>query len=142
MLTIDVEREELPFGDRSFDCVIYGDVLEHLVDPWAVLRAHRRLVGEGGTILVSTPNVAYWRVVADLLRGRWEYRDYGTMDATHLRFFTRPTLVRLCEQAGFRVAAVHTPIPRASKSNLVNRLTGGRLEHLLVWRYVIEATPA
>jgi methionine biosynthesis protein MetW len=142
VLVTDVETEKLPFADGEFDCIIYGDVLEHLVDPWAVLRTHRRLAAEGATIIVSTPNIGYWRVIVDLLRGRWEYRSYGTMDATHLRFFTRRSLVQLCEQAGLRVVRVHTSVPRSSKSGLLNRLTRGRLEHLLVWRYVIEATPA
>jgi methionine biosynthesis protein MetW len=142
VLTVDVEADELPFADGEFDCIIYGDVLEHLVDPWAVLRAHRRLAADGATVIVSTPNIGYWRVIVDLLCGRWDYRSYGTMDATHLRFFTRRSLVQLCEQSGFRVVRVHTSVPRSSKSGLLNRLTGGRLEHLLVWRYVIEATPA
>jgi methionine biosynthesis protein MetW len=142
VLTVDVEANELPFADGEFDCIIYGDVLEHLVDPWAVLRAHRRLAAAGATVLVSTPNIGYWRVIVDLLRGRWEYRSYGTMDATHLRFFTRHSLVQLCEQAGLRVVRVHTSVPRNSKSGLLNRLARGRLEHLLVWRYVVEATTA
>jgi predicted kinase len=117
-------------------------VVEHLIDPWAVLRAHRRFAADGATVIVSTPNIGYWRVIGDLLRGRWEYRSCGTMDATHLRFFTRRSLVQLCEQAGLRVVRVHTSVPRNSKSGLLSRLTGGRLEHLLVWRYVVEATPA
>jgi methionine biosynthesis protein MetW len=142
VLTLDVEFDELPFADGEFDCIVYGDVIEHLVDPWAMLRAHRRLAADGATVIVSTPNIGYWRVVVDLLRGRWEYRSYGTMDATHLRFFTRRSLVRLCEQAGLHVVRVHTSVPRNSKSGLLNRLTGGRLEHLLVWRYIVEATPA
>lgn len=142
VLSVDVEAAELPFPDGSFDCLVYGDVLEHLVDPWRVLREHRRLVRPGGRVIVSVPNVGYWRVVADLARGRFEYAAYGTLDATHLRFFTGATLERLCEQAGLRVIRVETGLPPRSLSGLLDRLTHGRLAHLLVWRYVVVAEPA
>jgi methionine biosynthesis protein MetW len=139
VLTCDIETSELAFTDGTFDCIVYGDILEHLIDPWALLRAHRRLVRAGGKIIVSMPNIGYWGVIRDLLRGRWEYTTFGTMDATHLRFGTLKTISGMCEQAGFRVVAVHTSVPINSKSGLFNRLTRRRFEHLLVWRYVLEA---
>lgn len=139
VVTVDLDRAELPFPPGSFDCIVYGDVLEHLVDPWGVLRAHRPLLRTGGVVLVSIPNVAYWRVAADLLRGRFEYRGAGSLDATHLRFFTRRSIVALCEQAGLEVERVVTSVPPGTRSDLLNRVTGGRLEHLLVWRYVVVA---
>jgi methionine biosynthesis protein MetW len=142
VLTLNVETDEVPLGDASFDYIVYGDVVEHLVDPWAVLRAHRRLLRDSGSIVVSTPNIGHWPVILDLLRGKWEYRDYGTMDGTHLRFFTRRSLQRLCEQAGYRVTRINTTVPPRSMAGLFNRLTGRRLEHLLVWRYTVVATPA
>lgn len=142
VITCDIETSELPFPDGSFDCIVYGDILEHLVDPWALLRAHRRLLRESGTVIVSMPNIGYWGVIRDLLRGRWEYTSFGTMDATHLRFGTLRTIRGMCEQAGLRVEAVHTSVPERSKAGLFNRLTRRRLEHLLVWRYILEARPA
>lgn len=138
VVSCDIETEELPFPDESFDCLVYGDVLEHLVDPWAVLQSHRRLVKPGGSVLVSIPNVAYWRVVLGLLRGRFEYASHGTLDATHLRFFTRAGIEQLCGQAGLDVVRVHTSLGNG-KSARLNRLAHGRLEHLLVWRYVVVA---
>jgi methionine biosynthesis protein MetW len=142
VLTLNVETDDVPHADASFDYIVYGDVLEHLVDPWAVLRAHRRLLRDTGSIIVSTPNIGYWPVIADLLRGKWEYRDYGTMDGTHLRFFTRTSLQQLCEQAGYRITQINTTVPPRSRAGFFNRLTGRRLEHLLVWRYTVVATPA
>lgn len=141
VLTCDIETSELPFADQSFDCIVYGDILEHLIDPWALLRAHRRLVHEDGKIIVSMPNIGYWGVIRDLLRGHWEYTTFGTMDATHLRFGTLKTITGMCEQGGFRVISVHTSIPRRSKAGFFNRLTRQHFEHLLVWRYVLEARP-
>jgi methionine biosynthesis protein MetW len=139
---LDVEREPLPFDDGSFDCIVYGDVLEHLVDPWRVLHEQRRLLVADGIAIVSIPNIAFWHVVLDLVRGRWEYTTHGTLDSTHLRFFTRRSIEELLAQAGFRVERVATPITPGGKSWWLNRLSGGRLEHLLVWRYVFVVRAA
>jgi SAM-dependent methyltransferase len=141
VVVADIERDALPFEDASFDCIVYGDILEHLVDPWTTLLEQRRLLTSTGAVIVSIPNVAYWRNVLDVLRGRWEYTPSGMLDATHLRFFTWRGTRQLVEQAGYRVEQVKTPIVRGSKSWLLNRITRGRLEHLLVWRYVVFARP-
>ena len=142
VVVADVERDRLPFEDASFDCIVYGDVLEHLTDPWTTLAGQRRLLSAGGAVIVSIPNVAYWRNVLNILRGRWEYTESGMLDATHLRFFTWSGIEQLLEQAGYRIERVKTPIAHGSKSWLLNRITRRRLEHLLVWRYVVVARSA
>ena len=141
VLCLDVEKTSLPFPGQTFDCLIYGDILEHLIDPWAVVRDHRRLLKPDGFMLLSIPNVAYWRVLLDLLRGRWDYAPSGTLDATHLRFFTLRSIGALCRGAGLEASKVHTSLPAGGKSHWLNRLTAERLEHLLVWRYIVEARP-
>ena len=89
-----------------FDVVMSSDVLEHTVDPAAVLDDFRKALKPGGLLLISVPNVAHWSVRANLLRGRFRYEEYGIMDATHLRWFTRETLLTLLERAGFTPEAV------------------------------------
>jgi 2-polyprenyl-3-methyl-5-hydroxy-6-metoxy-1,4-benzoquinol methylase len=103
----DVATIELPYAPGSFDCLIYCDVLEHLVDPWATLARHRPLLAPGGTLLVSLPNVQFVGVIAGLLRGRWEYRQRGIMDRTHLRFFTRRSAAAMIACAGYTLTAAH-----------------------------------
>ncbi len=103
----DAAALDLPYLPGSFDCLIYSDVLEHLVDPWAMLARHRPLLAPGGTLLVSLPNVQFIGVIAGLLRGRWEYRRRGIMDRTHLRFFTRRSAWAMIVGAGYGVAAAH-----------------------------------
>lgn len=88
-------------GER-FDLVIFGDVLEHLPDPAATLRAARAALAPDGRILVSLPNVAHWTIRAKLLLGRFDYRPTGIMDVTHLRFYTRRSAVLMFEAAGCR----------------------------------------
>lgn len=100
-----------PFAldDRAplFDCIVFNDVLEHMVDPWSALRASHVLLSPGGTIVASIPNVRYVRTLFDLvLRGDWTYTNAGVLDRTHLRFFTRRTAVRLLEETGFQVEHV------------------------------------
>lgn len=141
VVVADIEKDPLPFADGSFDCIVYGDILEHLVDPWTTLHSQRRLLTPAGAVVVSIPNVAYWRNVLDILRGRWEYTASGTLDATHLRFFTWAGIEQLLDQAGYRVERVKTPLVRGGKAWILNRITRGRLEHLLTWRYVVVARP-
>ncbi len=61
-----------------------------MADPIAALRGYRHFLAPGGRVLVSVPNVAVWNVRFGLLFGRFEYTPTGTLDRTHLRFFTRP----------------------------------------------------
>ena len=78
---VDVERDPLPFAlDRPFDCIIYGDVLEHLSDPWFVIRRHAELLSDDGTILICVPNIEHWSFAHRLLRGEWHYDPDGLMD--------------------------------------------------------------
>ncbi len=96
----------------AFDAIVYGDVLEHLTDPLPVLVGLNRTLAAAGRVVVSVPNVAHLWVRLQLLLGRWEYDDRGILDRTHLRFFTRRTLVRFLGDAGLEVTDLaSTPVP-------------------------------
>jgi SAM-dependent methyltransferase len=98
---VDVEIDPLPFKlERSLDCVIYGDVLEHLRDPWAVLRRHAEALSDDGVILVCVPNMEHWSFAERLLRGTWDYEAAGLFDETHLRWFRLDTLRQGMEAIG------------------------------------------
>lgn len=85
---------------EQFDAVTFGDVLEHLRDPVAVLRSAVRLLKPSGVVAISLPNVAHGDVRMALLQGRFPYSDTGLLDRTHLRFFTRDTVKDLVRDAG------------------------------------------
>lgn len=86
---------------RSFCCLIFADVLEHLIDPWTVLQSLTRLLRPGGSVITSIPNVRHHTTLLALgLGGRWPYRNRGIHDRTHLRFFTRKNIVELLAGAG------------------------------------------
>lgn len=133
---------ELPPG--RFDCVTLNDVLEHLVDPAALLAAVRPLLAPQGRVVVSLPNVRYFHNVVDLaLRGRWEYTDEGICDRTHLRFFTRASMIALLEDRGFRVETIRGINPTGAASfRLFNLLTLGRFRDMRWLQFALAATPA
>lgn len=97
----------LPVGEQAvYDMLLFGDVLEHLVHPERVLAALLPSVKPGGRVLVSLPNIGFAVNRITHLLGRWDYRDYGILDRTHLHFYTKRTMVALFENAGLRVTRV------------------------------------
>ena len=100
----DVETVVSRLPESHFDCVVFADILEHLVDPWTAVKRYARLLKPDGVIVASIPNVRNFALLASLIvRGRWTYRDHGLLDRTHLRFFTRTEIARLFEDAGFDI---------------------------------------
>jgi 2-polyprenyl-3-methyl-5-hydroxy-6-metoxy-1,4-benzoquinol methylase len=89
-------------SDR-FDLISFNDVLEHVIDPWQMLRDTALWLNPGGKVLAAIPSIQFAPIVWRLIRGRWDYLDYGTLDRTHLRFFTRATMVEMFEETGYRV---------------------------------------
>jgi len=87
--------------ERKFDWIMAADVLEHTPDPKTTLSFYRRYLKPDGRLIVSLPNVAVWDNRLRLLFGRFDYRDSGVMDRTHLRFFTFRTARELVSEAGF-----------------------------------------
>jgi 2-polyprenyl-3-methyl-5-hydroxy-6-metoxy-1,4-benzoquinol methylase len=88
---------------RRFDVIIFADVLEHLAWPIGVLRAYLDLLKDGGSVIVSLPNVGLWSVRLNLLLGRFRYEETGVLDRTHLRFFTRRSAREMLESTGLEV---------------------------------------
>lgn len=88
---------------EEFDVVLFADVLEHLKQPADVLRRVRPFVAENGVVVASIPNIAHASVRLALLGGEFRYREWGLLDDTHLRFFTRASIQDLLEETGYVV---------------------------------------
>jgi SAM-dependent methyltransferase len=97
---VDVEQMAQPFGWQRFDCIIYGDSLEHLRDPWWLLANHAGLLNPGGVIAICVPNVEHWSFVHRLLTASFDYQDNGLLDLSHLRWFTIDTMQAALRKAG------------------------------------------
>lgn len=110
----------LPLSPGSFDTVLFGDVLEHLVHPERALAGARGLLKRTGFVVVSVPNVAHYSVRLRLIAGRFTYTPDGLLDATHLRFFTRRSIFALARSSGFSV--VRYDVTQGSPLRLVGHL--------------------
>ena len=107
----DIEQFDFPYRDE-FDFILFADVLEHLRDPASVLSRSLKSLKPTGDIIISVPNVANIAVRLGLLFGRFDYKDRGILDRTHLRFFTLETLKKLLDECACRRRAIApTPIP-------------------------------
>ena len=103
----NIETLTLPFKEKRFDCILFADVLEHLIDPLTVLKKTRKLLRANGTVIASIPNVQYLGLVNQLVEGNWTYQDEGILDRTHLRFFTYHEIVKLFDEAGYRISSTN-----------------------------------
>jgi 2-polyprenyl-3-methyl-5-hydroxy-6-metoxy-1,4-benzoquinol methylase len=96
----------LPFEDESADVVLAGEILEHVVDTESFLREIHRVLAPGGAIVLSTPNILWWKYRVKLLAGRYpdalEYRTRHGDDFGHVRVFAPGPLRELLEETGFR----------------------------------------
>lgn len=101
----DVESLTTAQFDHLFpsDCWIFGDCLEHLKDPWSLLRKIRASIDPDGCVLVCMPNAQHWGVQLRLLSGQFRYEDSGLLDRTHLRWFTRTTMLEMFQETGWAV---------------------------------------
>ncbi len=94
------------FPNQKFDVAVFGDVLEHLRNPWKVLEDTKNILEPGGYVVASIPNIAHGAVRLALLQGKFEYTQFGILDNTHLRFFTKKTIEDLFETTGYSVKAI------------------------------------
>jgi predicted TPR repeat methyltransferase len=101
VVVADLER--LRILPSEVDAIVLADVIEHLRNPAAALQLVRRALKDDGRVYISVPNIANITVRLGLLFGVFEYRDRGILDHTHLRFYTKRTIRREIENAGFRI---------------------------------------
>ncbi|WCM52916.1 class I SAM-dependent methyltransferase [Pseudomonas sp. WJP1] len=104
-MNIETACADLLAGDLAADCWVFGDVLEHLYDPWALLQKIREASAPGSCVVACIPNAQHWSVQARLSVGDFRYEDAGLFDRTHIRWFTLVTMLELFTQAGWTVEA-------------------------------------
>lgn len=140
--------------DARFDVLIFGDVLEHMDDAAAELRAALARLEPGGVVAISLPNVAHGSVRAMLLSGRFDYSDRGILDRTHVHFYTRASIARLLADAGLALERLHQVSVAVDKVDadydmaldreLITAvdLLGGDAEAIRAFQYVLLARPS
>lgn len=126
----NIETLELPYEKASFDALVMSEVLEHLVAPEIVLRRVTELLKPSGLVFASSPNIAHWRPIYDLILGRFEYEESGLMDRTHLRWFTPASFQRMFEDAGIVVDHLGPLVEVSKPKKIIFGLLGKRFAHL------------
>lgn len=100
----DIERVEFDIELKSVNVILALDILEHLVDPWTVINRLKNLLSSHGSIVVSIPNVRHYSILFPLIfLGDWRYTQEGLLDSTHIRFFTKSTVIQMFEKQGFKL---------------------------------------
>lgn len=92
---------------HKYDVIIFADVLEHTINPEYILKVMLKKINQDGKIIISLPNVAFLLNRLQLLMGKWTYREFGTLDKTHLRFFTIESIMELIDRAGYKIIEVN-----------------------------------
>lgn len=99
----DIEKIELPFRERYFNCIVLADILEHLRDPWTLIDKLKRYLTDEGLVICSIPNIGHYIIIKNLLFHKWDYTKEGIMDKTHLRFFTFKSIKDMFTECGFEI---------------------------------------
>lgn len=130
---LDITRLLDILPKQTFDVAVFGDVLEHLRDPWRILQETKELLLPQGYVVASIPNIAHGAIRLSLLQGKFEYQEIGILDNTHLRFFTRKTVEELFEKSGYLSEIVdRTHLPVLENSPLIPSLELNHLDNKLV----------
>lgn len=129
------------FQENEFDLILCADVLEHLVDPWEMLRKIRRWIDDSGRLIVSIPHMGHLTVLLKLTFDRLEYEAEGILDRTHLKFFTLHTITDMLESTGFQVERVEVNRSRTLKFRILDILTLPLGSRLSIYQYRLIARP-
>jgi len=151
----DIERFDTATFDSLFpsDCWVFGDCLEHLRDPWRVVSNIRERIDADGCLVTCIPNAQHWSVQMRLATGLFRYEDSGLLDRTHVRWFTRVTMIEMFQQAGWRIeAGLSRRLPQAAPAALIDgirmvaRAAGAdadqAAEDATVFQYLFKVVPA
>lgn len=127
-------REQGPF--QTILCL---DILEHLVDPWAVVARLHRALAPNGQIVASIPNVRNFQILFPLLfRGEWKLADSGLLDRTHLRFFVRDTAAELMTSSGLQLDLIVGKPSGRKAAKLVRSMALGMLDDFIAFQWIVR----
>lgn len=122
--------------ENLFSCLIYADVLEHVIDPVSVLKRHIKFLKEGGTVVVSVPNFRHYSVFQHLfVSGCIDYKDAGILDRSHLRITTRKMVVNWFDEAGLK--CLKCQYLMGPRRKIFSLLTGGIFQEFLAKQVIL-----
>ena len=99
----NLNRFDPAYLTQKYDCIIFADILEHLINPWPVLKKFADVLTDDGVVVTSIPNVGHPAVARQIQNGLFRYEIAGILDITHLRFFTKTSIFQLFYRAGLKI---------------------------------------
>lgn len=105
---------------NNYDYIIFADVLEHLRWPEKALTGCRKLLRPTGSLWVSIPNIAHNSIIINLMQNKFEYKEVGLLDNTHLRFFTFDSFTKMAEDCGLTLV---------TRMDLINTVENTEFNH-------------
>jgi len=129
--------------DGYFNCIVFNDVLEHMVDPYSVLIKVKNKLSKNGLIICSIPNFRFFYSLRDFLASKdWKYEDEGIFDKTHLRFFTLKSIKRMFDSLDYEILKIKGLSEiRSWKFKLLDLLSFGYLADTRYVQYACVARP-
>lgn len=126
---------------EQFDCICFNDVLEHMIDPWKCLRDSKALLHKKAVVIASLPNVLYYHTFFKILLSKdWRYEESGIMDSTHLRWFTKKSLLRMFEECSYEVISIKGLTPaKTIKMRLLSLISLGYFSEMKYPQLVVIA---
>jgi 2-polyprenyl-3-methyl-5-hydroxy-6-metoxy-1,4-benzoquinol methylase len=136
--------DDLNLPHNHYDLIICGDILEHVFDPWSVLRKVKLLMSSKGVLVCSIPNFREFQTLRKIfLNGNFEYNpEGGILDRTHVRFFCKKNMIDLFTTSGFEINSIEPTFKWAAtqkKRQLTNRILLGLFEEFIAYQYLIIA---
>jgi 2-polyprenyl-3-methyl-5-hydroxy-6-metoxy-1,4-benzoquinol methylase len=134
------EDLKLPYPEGYFDCIIYGDILDCLVDPLTALKRHAYYLKDNGCVVASMANIRYYKVIIRLVfGGTWDYVDNGILWKHHLRFFTLINIKELFIEAGFEIAEIKRNISASRGFIILDFIFFRAFRDFFTYQYYVKA---
>lgn len=133
----DLETEAtFPEGiqERTYDALIVSEVLEHLIDPENLLRRLRTLTP--APIIVTVPNLLFWKSRLRILLGHFTYTETGLMDRGHIHFFSWKSFQDTIEEAGYQIESAAHHVPTRGTRTLGKLFPG-----LFAYQFIVRIVP-
>ena len=127
----DASKIDTGIDNKLYDCIIYADILEHLLEPLEVIKKHLAYLRPGGIIYITVPNFRNWNIFWQLfIRGRVKYVEAGILDRTHIRITTRKMVLEWLKDAQLQTVKV-SHIIHGRKNKMISYCSFGFLKELV-----------
>ena len=135
----NIENMNLGYDEKSFDVILCGDVLEHLINPYEIVKKIKFFLKDDGVLIASLPNIRQIQMMIQIyLKGDFRYEEAGILDKTHLRFFCKKNMIELFENKGLQVEQIVSNSNLIGKTTkLLNKLTFNIFDEFLAAQYYL-----